>query len=133
MMHRHVITNTVGIYVGYSKDIIGSTGGTMRMNYATNLYSNIKEYIDILFEKYVLADVPIRRLGISFGNIMDEGCEGFDIFTDFEKVEREKRIESTVLDIKDRFGKNACFRGLDLSEGATALARNKMIGGHNGE
>ena len=133
MMHRHVITNTVGIYVGYSKDIIGSTGGTMRMNYATNLYSNIKEYIDILFEKYVVADVPIRRLGISFGNIMDEACEGFDIFTDFEKVERGKRVENTVLGIKDRFGKNACFRGLDLSEGATALTRNKMIGGHNGE
>ena len=133
MMSRHVITNTIGIYVGYSKDIIGSTGGNMRMSYATNLYSNIKEYIDILFEKYVVADVPIRRLGISFGNIMDEACEGFDIFTDFEKVEREKRIENTVLGIKDRFGKNACFRGLDLSEGATALTRNKMIGGHNGE
>ena len=64
---------------------------------------------------------------------MDEACEGFDIFTDFEKVEREKRVENTVLGIKDRFGKNACFRGLDLSEGATALTRNKMIGGHNGE
>ena len=133
MMRRHVISNGVGIYVGYSKDVIEPTGGNVRMAYATNLYSNVKEYVDSLFDLHVERDVPIRRLGITFGNIMDESCEGYDLFTDFEKVEREKRLENTVLGIKDRFGKNAMFRGLDLSEGATALARNKMIGGHNGE
>jgi DNA polymerase V len=133
MMRRHVIANSVGIYVGYSKDIIAPTGGTFKIHLATNLYSHIREYVDELFEAYVVPQVPIRRLGITFGGIMDEGCEGYDLFTDFEKVEREKRIEHTVLGIKDRFGKNAVFRGLDLSEGATAIARNKMIGGHNGE
>jgi DNA polymerase V len=133
MMRRHVIANGVGIYVGYSKDVIEPTGGNVRMAYATNLYSNVKEYVDSLFDMHVERDIPIRRLGITFGNIMDEACEGYDLFTDFEKVEREKRLENTVLGIKDRFGKNAMFRGLDLSEGATALARNKMIGGHNGE
>lgn len=133
MMRRHVIANGVGIYVGYSKDLIEPTGGNVRMAYATNLYSNVKEYVDSLFDMHVERDIPIRRLGITFGNIMDEACEGYDLFTDFEKVEREKRLENTVLGIKDRFGKNAMFRGLDLSEGATALARNKMIGGHNGE
>ena len=133
MMRRHVISNGVGIYVGYSKDVIEPTGGNVRMAYATNLYSNVKEYVDSLFDLHVERDVPIRRLGITFGNIMDESCEGYDLFTDFEKVEREKRLENTVLGIKDRFGKNAMFRGLDLSEGATALVRNKMIGGHNGE
>lgn len=133
MMRRHVIAHSVGIYVGYSKDIIPPTGGTVRMSLATQLYSTVKEYIDQLFEEYVVPQVPIRRLGINFGGIADEACEGYDLFTDFEKVEHEKKLEHTVLGIKDRFGKNAVFRGIDLSEGATAIARNKMIGGHNGE
>ena len=133
MMRRHVIAHSVGIYVGYSKDIIPPTGGTVRMSLATQLYSTVKEYIDQLFEEYVVPQVPIRRLGINFGGIADEACEGYDLFTDFEKVEHEKKLEQTVLGIKDRFGKNAVFRGMDLSEGATAIARNKMIGGHNGE
>ena len=133
MMRRKVICNSVGIYVGYSKDIIPPTGGSIRIRLATNLYSNIKEYVEELFEDYVVPQVPIRRLAISFNGIADESCEGYDLFTDFEKIEREKRLEHTVLGIKDRFGKNAVFRGLDLSEGATAIARNKMIGGHNGE
>lgn len=133
MMRRKVICNNVSIYIGYSKDVIPSSGGTMKMHYATNLYSNIKEYVEELFKKHVNTKTPIRRLGISFGNILDESCEGFDMFTDLEKVEREKTLERTVLQIKDRFGKNAMFRGIDLTEGATAIERNKMVGGHNGE
>ena len=39
-------------------------------------------------------------------------------------------MQKTVLEIKDRFGKNALFRGMDLQEGATALERNRQIGGH---
>ena len=44
MMRRHVISNGVGIYVGYSKDVIEPTGGNVRMAYATNLYSNVNSY-----------------------------------------------------------------------------------------
>jgi len=34
------------------------------------------------------------------------------------------------LEIKKHFGKNAVFKGIDLKENATALERNKQIGGH---
>jgi DNA polymerase V len=133
MMRQHVIANTVSIRIVYSRDIIPATGGAIKMRLATNLYSSVKEYVDLLFHEYVVPQIPIRQLAVSFGGICSEECEGYDLFTDFEQVEREKRLEHTVLGIKDRFGKNAVFRGLDLSEGATAIARNKMIGGHNGE
>jgi len=133
MMRRKVITNTVGIYVGYSKDLANPTGGTMKMTVTTNVYSLIKEYVEKLWDKTTHLNVPIRRLGISFGNVVDEACEGYDLFTDFNKVEQEKKLEHTVLDIKDKFGKNAMLRGIDLVEGATTMERNKLIGGHNGE
>jgi len=55
------------------------------------------------------------------------------MFTDEEAVERELRLEHTVLDIKNKFGKNAILRGIDLADGATTKIRNKLIGGHNGE
>ena len=133
MMRRKVITNSIGLYVGYSKDVIPSTGGTAKMTVCSNLYSQIREYVERLYERTTAKDVPIRRLGIFFQNIMDDGCEGYDLFTDFEKIEREKRVEQAVLGIKERFGKNAMLRGLDFMEGATAITRNTLIGGHNGE
>ena len=133
MMSEHVITNGISIYVGYSKDIIPPTGGTAKMSESTHVYSIISRYVDKLFRETTNPTVPIRRLGICFNHIMDEGCEGYDLFTDFEKVEREKKLEHTVLDIKGKFGKNAMLRAIDLQEGATQITRNKYIGGHNGE
>ena len=133
LMTEHVITKGISIYVGYSKDIIAPTGGTIKMSESTNLYSIINRYVDELFRKTTHPCFPIRRLGITFNHIADEGCEGYDLFTDFEKVEREKRLEHTVLDIKFKFGKNAMLRAIDLQDGATQITRNKYIGGHNSE
>lgn len=133
LMAEHLIASSVSIYVGYSKDILPPTGGSMKMRESTSVYSIINRYVQNLYEKTTIAGYPIRRLGISFGNVADEGCEGYDLFTDFEKVEREKKVERAVLDIKQRFGKNALLRAIDLKEGATQVERNKLIGGHNSD
>ena len=103
------------------------------MSATTNVFSVIKGYVENLFANTTKWNYPIRRLGITFNSVVDEGCEGYDLFTDFEKVEREKNLEQTVLHIKERFGKNALLRGFDLQEGATTVVRNKLIGGHNSE
>ena len=60
----------------------------------------------------------------------DEGCEGYDLFTNFEEVEREKSREKVVLEIADKYGKNAILRGLNYMDGATQRERNTFIGGH---
>lgn len=132
LIREHLIASHVGIFVGYSKDVIPASGGTKKLLNSTNLYSVIREYVDELFEETTAKDVPIRRLGISFSGLADESAEGYDLFTDFEAIEKERRLEQAVLDIKDRFGKNAMLRAFDLQEGATQVERNKLIGGHNG-
>ncbi|HOO23397.1 MAG TPA: DNA repair protein [Clostridia bacterium] len=132
MMREHVITNHVGCGVGYSKDLAEPTGGAVRMTETTAVYSIVGKYIERIFEETTHKDVPIRRLWIWF-DVCGEGCEGYDLFTNFEAVEKEKKVERAVLNIKDRFGKNAMLRALDLQDGATAIIRNKLIGGHNGE
>ncbi|WP_243386556.1 type VI secretion protein ImpB [Bifidobacterium primatium] len=67
--------------------------------------------------------------------------EQLDLFSDVERedaerarmVEAERRehdVQSTVLDIKRRFGRNAVIKGMNLEEGATGIERNNQIGGH---
>ena len=64
-----------------------------------------------------------------------------DLFTDYEALEaqqkaeeeaqaKERRMQETLLSIKRKFGKNSILRGLNYEEGATAIERNKQIGGH---
>ena len=73
---------------------------------------------------------------------MDENhFEQLDLFTNYEEVqkqkaheevelEREKKMQEAMLEIKRKYGKNAVVKGMNLEEGATALDRNKQIGGH---
>ena len=46
------------------------------------------------------------------------------------ELEREKRMQKAMIDIKKKFGKNAILKGMNLEEGATAKDRNEQIGGH---
>ena len=45
-------------------------------------------------------------------------------------LEREKKVQKTLLGIKKKYGKNAILKGIDLQEGATMRERNTQIGGH---
>jgi len=133
LMRRHVITNRVNIFVGYSKDVIPPTKGHIKMTATTNIASIMMPYIKECFEKTTDKKALIRRLGIEFIDVIDEGCEGYDLFTNFEEVERQKQAEHTVLKIHDKFGKNALVRAADLQDGATTMVRNRLTGGHNSE
>lgn len=133
LLREHIIASHVGIIIGYSKDVIPPSGGTLKMASSTNLYSIVKQYVDRIYEETTVKNVKIRRLTISFSGICDESAEGYDLFTDLEAIEKERTLERTVLEIKDRFGKNAMLRAFDLQDGATQMTRNKLIGGHNGE
>ena len=46
-------------------------------------------------------------------------------------LEKERFLHDAVLDVRNKFGKNAVFRAVSLQEGATARQRNTQIGGHN--
>ena len=46
------------------------------------------------------------------------------------KLDKEKRLQRAILDIKRKMGKNAMLRGMNLLEGATAKERNQQVGGH---
>ncbi|MBQ8177974.1 MAG: DNA repair protein [Clostridia bacterium] len=133
LLKRHLIAGGVGIYIGYSKDSIPPSGGSVKFKFATSSYSTISKYVNDLFLKHAAIGFPIRRLGISFSYISDESAIGYDLFTNFDFLEKEKNLELSVLSIKDKFGKNSILRGFDILEESTQKERNKMIGGHNGE
>ena len=72
----------------------------------------------------------IKRINISFNEVMDEMYQQYDLFSGPEDLERERRMQKAMIDIKKKFGKNAILKGMNLSEGATTIERNSQIGGH---
>lgn len=43
---------------------------------------------------------------------------------------KRRKMQKTILNIKEKYGKNAVFRGMSLQENATQRMRNGLIGGH---
>ena len=64
---------------------------------------------------------------------MDEIYEYYDLFTDVEAAKKDVKLQKTIVDIKNKFGKNSILRGMNLLDGATTRKRNKLVGGHNGD
>ena len=133
LLKHNLITKGVSLYIGYSNSNFGSSNGSIKLPYSTNSYNVINEHAEKLYNRIVNKNQPIRRVGVFFNDTVEECAIGYDLFTDVERLEREKRAELAVINIKDKFGKNAVLRGVDFIEGATAIERNKLIGGHNGE
>ncbi len=108
-----------------------------------------------LFDQIVNPDLLVRRINIVAGRVKDEKDEGstvtfgnmagsweqMDLFTDYEKIEKERKeikkvkksdrkLQEAALTIKQKFGKNAVLKGMNMLDGATMKSRNEQIGGH---
>ena len=86
-----------------------------------------------LYRKTTNRNIAIRRIGVYFEKVTKIDYEQLDLFVDQAKIEKERKIEKTISQVKNKHGKNAILRGMNLVDGATAKVRNTLIGGHNGQ
>ena len=130
LMRRKVITGKVAIFVGYTHDMIAPTKGAAKLDVSTALASFLVEAALQVYDKTTNRQTKIRRLGIAFEDVCDEGCEGYNLFTNFDAVERERTVQRTILDLRQRYGKNAVLHGVNFMPEGTQRERNGFIGGH---
>ena len=72
-----------------------------------------------------------RRLGVCAEDVTeDEGLYQINMFMDYDEVQRDRRLEKAMLDVRRRFGVNSVFKGMNMLDGAMTLERNQQIGGH---
>lgn len=132
----------------YGRKIPKHAHGTTNLNHRTSSTKLIRETVVELYNKIVDKNLLIRRINITANNLVDESLakeeviyEQFDLFSNIEEVDKnnikqkedeesERNLQRTMLNIKDKYGKNSILKGMNLEEGATAIDRNKQIGGH---
>ena len=132
----------------YGRKVPKHAHGTTNLKKQTSSTRLITEAVLELYDRIVDKSLLIRRINITANKLVDESAisdtvefEQLDLFTDYQArekeeakeeadLEREKRMQRAMLDIKKKFGKNAILKGMNLQEGATAKDRNEQIGGH---
>ena len=132
----------------YGRKVPKHAHGTTNLKRKTSSTMLITNAVMELYDRIVDKNLLIRRINITANKLVDESFskeeetyEQLDLFTDYTVkeqeqaeeeavLEREKRMQQTMLTIKKKFGKNAILKGMNLQEGATAKDRNEQIGGH---
>lgn len=125
----------------YGRKIPKHAHGTVHLSGYTSSTREILDAVTGLYDRIVDADLLVRRLNITACNtlrkesIPEAPAEQLDLFSMAAQenpieLERELRRQQAVLGIKQKFGKNAILKGMNLEEGATAADRNRQIGGH---
>ena len=124
------------------------THGSITLPHYTSSTKEIVSAFEQIAEGILDKSLLIRRITLSAGRLIKESEATYDHRSDqldifsmseervvLEEAERvakaqERSLQGAVSEIKQRFGKNAIFRGMSLEEEATAIMRNGQIGGH---
>ena len=131
LVGKGLVTDSITLHIGYNNRYNKkSAHGTASMTVTTSSARQITAYAVDLYERIMDRYTPIHRFNIAFNNVVDEAYRQYDLFTDPMEVEKEHKLQQAVLDIKDKYGKNAILKGMNLQEGATTMERNRQIGGH---
>ena len=115
-------------------------GGTVRFEGGSCEESVIVPEVVALYDRIMDRSRDIRHVTISCNNVRkDEGFRQISMFDVAESahskdrqevLEKDTKIQQTIIDIKEKYGKNAMVKGMNMHEESTGLERNKQIGGH---
>ena len=132
----------------YGRRVPKHAHGTVNLGRRTASTRVITDAVMDLYSRITDKRLLVRRIAVTVNHIMEETKAGEEetyeqltLFTDYDKLnkekdeekeafEKERRLQKTMLEIKKKYGKNAILKGMNLEEGATARERNNQIGGH---
>ena len=133
--------------------------GSINLPHFTSSSRLMTEAADRLFCEKVNRSLTVRRIYVTANHVIpeseaevlenreeDDSAEPFRQFDFFsepapEKCEKkitkedimlgkEKSVQKAMLGIKRKYGKNSVVKAMDLEDGATAIERNGLVGGH---
>lgn len=117
----------VSLWIGYGHDG-GSYAKQMTLPLLTDQTDSLYAGIAELFA--LAPDLPIRGLGISYGQLRQSEKEQLSLFEEPEVSQERKRLDESLDMIRSVYGSNSVLRCSSLLDGSTAKQRHEQIGGH---
>ena len=130
----------------YGRKVPKHAHGTINIDHKTSSTKIITNKFVELYDTIINKNLLVRRLSLTACDIVDEDdykniltFEQMNMFIDYSKLlqqrrkeQSEKRLQKAVLNIKDKYGKNAILKGMNFEKSGTTIERNGQIGGHKG-
>ena len=118
--------------------------GTIALPCATQSSQQLVRAASQLFSQIIQPNVYIRRVSVQFHEVFPksqaQAAQQLSLFVNdslaayedgqTEKLAREERLTTALLDVRLRYGDNAVLKASSLLDYSTARMRNDQIGGH---
>ncbi len=129
-------TECVSIFVVYSKgqvDGLGRSGWRKQLKIARSHNTKVlTEHVLKLFRENYVPGMDIRNLGVSFGKLVWDTTLQLDLFSPPEEQIINTQLDFLIDKIRRKFGFKALIHASSLLDGATAVNRAGLVGGHAG-
>ncbi len=131
LVDQCLVTSHISLVIGYSNQkCFEPAKGSTTLRSATSSNRRLLSYVEQLYRRIVRPGAYIRRITLTYTGVMTEDYQQFDLFSDPEETEKDVKAQRAAISIKQRYGKNAILKGMNLEESATTIERNGQIGGH---
>lgn len=131
LVDQGLVTSHISLVIGYSNQkCFEPAKGSTTLRSATSSNRRLLSYVEQLYRRIVRPGAYIRRITLTYTGVMAEDYQQFDLFSDPEETEKDVKAQRAVISIKQRYGRNAILKGMNLEESATTIERNGQIGGH---
>jgi len=122
----------------YGRTVPKPAHGSINLNKHTSSSKEILNAIVELYDRIANPSLLVRRITVTANRVIEENennakIEEIDLFADNSNDERDKKeksLQHALINVKDKFGKNAILKAANLQEGAMTTERNKQVGGH---
>lgn len=130
----------------YGRKIPKHAHGTINLDLYTSSTKLISKQVVLLYKRIVNPRFLVRRINLTFThlktaetakigfiqlNLFDNINEKIEeMALENKNLEREKSQKEAILKIKQKYGKNAILKAINLEDGSTMKERNEQIGGH---
>ena len=134
----------------YGRNVPKPSHGHINMDYSTSSTKLLTKKCLELYDKIINKNLLVRRINVCACNVIDEkeaqkeiSFNQLDLFSNNDKIMKEKeeekqsvkdemKLQKTILDLKNKYGKNVILKAMSLEEGSTIKERNEQVGGHKG-
>ena len=131
LVDQCLVTSHISLVIGYSNQkCFEPAKGSTTLRSATSSNRRLLSYVEQLYRRIVRPGAYIRRITLTYTGVMTEDYQQFDLFSDPEETEKDVKAQRAAISIKQRYGRNAILKGMNLEESATTIERNGQIGGH---
>ncbi len=133
----------------YGRKVPKGAHGSINLERYTSSSALIVEAVQTLYDRIVDKSLTVRRFNVAVMHLLTpeevknetpdyiqlnffddaQAKEELEIEKENEE-EKERRVQKTIIDIRDKYGKNSILKGMNMKEGATTVERNKQVGGH---